>query len=59
MVIFRGLQEGTCQLHRLNRFLVCLVPKCEGVECMDDFRPIFVSNSIYLLIVKVPVIRLS
>ena len=40
-------------MDRLNRAYIILIPKVEGVERIGDFRPISLSNSIYLIIAKV------
>ena len=49
---------GRCNMDRLNRAYIILIPKVEGAERIGDFRPILVSNSIYLIIAKVLANRL-
>ena len=45
-------------MDQLNRAYIILLPKVEGVERIGDFRPISLSNSIYLIIAKVLANRL-
>ena len=42
-----------CNMDRLNRAYIVLIPKVQGAERIGDFRPISLSNSIYLIIAKV------
>ena len=42
-----------CNMDRLNRAYIVLIPKVQGAERIRDFRPISLSNSIYLIIAKV------
>ena len=49
---------GRCQMERLNKVFLVLIPKCPGGEQISDFRPIALSNSIYLIIIKVLANRL-
>ena len=44
---------GTCQMGRINRAYITLLPKVSGAERVGDFRPISLSNNIYLIIAKV------
>ena len=44
---------GWCQMERLNKVYLVLIPKVPGVEQIGDFCPIALSNSIYLIIAKV------
>ena len=52
---FKG---GRYQMESLNRVYLVLLPKTTGANQIDDFRPISVSNSIYLIIAKVLANRL-
>ena len=47
-----------CNMDRLNRAYIILLSKVEGTERIGDFRPISLSNSIYLIITKVLANRL-
>ena len=49
---------GRCNMDRLNRAYIILLSKVEGAERIGDFRPISLSNSIYLIIAKVLANRL-
>ena len=42
-----------CNMDQLNRAYKVLIPKVQGAERIRDFRPISLSNSIYLIIAKV------
>lgn len=50
--------RGVCNMDRLNRSYVVLIPKINGAAEVRDFRPISLSNSIYLIIAKVLANRL-
>lgn len=39
--------------HLLNHMLITLIPKCDCLEALDQFRPISVGNSIYKAIAKI------
>ena len=43
---------GMCNMDRLNKGLLVLIPKCQAAEQVGDFRPIALSNSLYLIIAK-------
>ena len=45
-------------MDRINRAYITLLPKTSGAERVGDFRPISLSNSIYLIIAKVLANRL-
>ena len=52
MQLMRELYAGQCQMERLNKVYIILLPKIPGVELIGDFRPIALSKSIYLIIAK-------
>ena len=49
---------GRCKMEWLNKVYLVLIPKTPGAEQIGDFRPIALSNSIYLIIAKVLATRL-
>ena len=49
---------GCCQMERFNKVYLVLIPMVPGAEKINDFRPIALSNSIYLTIAKVLANRL-
>ena len=49
---------GTSRMDRINRAFIILLPKTPRAERVGDFRPILLSNSIYLIITKVLADRL-
>ena len=53
MATIEDFWAGRCNMDRLNRAYIILIPKVEGAERIGDFRPISLSNSIYLIIAKV------
>ena len=58
MATIEDFLAGRCNMDRLNRAYIILIPKVEGAEQIGDFRPILLSNSIYLIIAKVLANRL-
>ena len=46
------------RMESLNKVYLVLLQKTPGAECIGDFRPISLSNSIYLIIAKVGANRL-
>ena len=59
--VLRTLDElctGNRRLERINKSYLFLLPKCLGAVRVRDFRPISLSNSIYLIILKVLANRL-
>ena len=53
MQLMDDIYAGQCQMERLNKVYIVLLPKVHGAEQIGDFRPIALSNSIYLIIAKV------
>ena len=53
MAILEEFRVGRCNLDRLNRAYIVLIPKVPGAEHVRDFHPISLSNSMYLIIAKV------
>ena len=58
MRVMGDFHAGRCQMERLNKVFLVLIPKNPGAEQIGDFRPIALSNSIYLIIAKVLANRL-
>ena len=58
MATIEDYRVGHCDMDRLNKAYIILLPKVEGAELIRDFRPISLSNSIYLIIAKVLANRL-
>ena len=44
---------GNCGMERINKSHLFLLLKHQGADRVDDFRPISLSNSIYLIIARV------
>ena len=53
MRVMGDFHAGQCQMERLNKVFLVLIPKNQGAEQIGDFQPIALSNSIYLIIAKV------
>ena len=53
MAMIEDFRVGRCNMDWLNKAYIILLPKVEGAELIGDFRPISLSNSIYLIISKV------
>ena len=53
MAVLDEFRGNRCHMARLNRAYLVLIPKTAGAEHIGDFRPISLSNSIYLIIAKV------
>ena len=47
------LYAGNRRIERINKSYLFLLPKCLGAVRVGDFHPVSLSNSIYLIIVKV------
>ena len=58
MALIEEFRAGRCNMDRLNKAYIILIPKVEGAELIGDFKPISLSNSIYLIIAKVLANRL-
>ena len=58
MHLMEDVYTGQCQMERLNKVYIVLLPKIPRAESIGDFRPIALSNSIYLIIAKVLANRL-
>ena len=56
--MIEDFRVGRCDMDRLNKAYIILLSKVEGAELIGDFRPISLSNSIYLIIAKVLANRL-
>ena len=56
--VMEDFHAGRCQKENLNKVYLILLPKTVGAESIGDFRPISLSNSIYLIIAKVLANRL-
>ena len=58
MALLEEFHAGTCPMGRINWAYIMLLPKIFGAERVGHFRPISLSNNIYLIIVKVLANRL-
>ena len=58
MQLMDDFYAGRCQMERLNKVHIVLLPKTPGAKMIGEFRPIALSNSIYLIIAKVLANRL-
>ena len=52
MALMEEFYAGTSRTDHINRAYITLLPKTLGAERVGDFRPISLSNSIYLIIAK-------
>ena len=57
--LFNDFYDGTLDLDGLNRALLVLIPKKEGVRTADGFRPISLQNCPMKLFSKVMVNRIK
>ncbi|XP_078429384.1 uncharacterized protein LOC144701450 [Wolffia australiana] len=48
------LRNPQTNMERINKSFLFLLPKRQGAENVGDYRPISLSNSIYLIVVKTP-----
>ena len=51
-VVCKAFQSGTIPAY-LNQTLLVMIPKCQGLECLGNYRPISFCNTIYKLITKI------
>ena len=58
MALMEEFYAGTARMCNINRAYIALLPKVHGAEQVGDFRPISLSNNIYLIIAKVLANRL-
>ena len=58
MAIVEEFRGNKCQIESLNRAYIVLISKTTGAKQIGDFKPISLSNSIYLIIAKVLANRL-
>ena len=58
MRLMGDFNAGCSQMEWLNKIYLVLIPKVPKAEQISDFRPIALSNSIYLIIAKVLANRL-
>ena len=58
MELMEEFHAGTSWMDRINRAFITLLPKTPEAERVGDFRPISLSNSIYLIITNVLANRL-
>uniref|UniRef100_A0A2N9I899 Reverse transcriptase domain-containing protein n=1 Tax=Fagus sylvatica TaxID=28930 RepID=A0A2N9I899_FAGSY len=47
-----------CMPEFLNQTLLTLIPKCPGADCLGNFRPISLCNTLYKVVTKIIVKRL-
>ena len=59
MATLEEFRVGRCQMDWLNKAYIVLIPKIQGAEQIGDFRPISLSNSLYLIFAKVLANRLK
>ena len=53
MLVMEEFLADGCLMESLNKVYLLLLPKTAGAECIGDFRPITLSNLIYLIVAKV------
>ena len=58
MAALEDFRASRCNMDRLNKAYIVLLPKVQGAEQIGDFHPISVSNSLYLIFAKVLANRL-
>ena len=58
MALMDEFHVGSARMDHINRAYIALLPKVQGAEQVGDFRPISLSNSLYLIISKVLANRL-
>ena len=50
--------DSGCMPEFLNQTLLTLIPKCPGADCLRNFRPISLCNTLYKVVTKIIVKRL-
>jgi hypothetical protein len=58
MEVIREFEKGNAGFDKINKSYLFLLPKTLGAEKFSDFRPISLSNSIYLVVSKILANRL-
>ena len=58
MAALEDFWVGWCQIDRLNKAYIVILPKAQRAEQIGDFCSIFLSNSLYLIFAKVLAHRL-
>ena len=58
MAMFEDLHHENMVMERINKSHIFLLPKRQGADRFEDFCPISLSNSIYLIIAKVQANRM-
>ena len=53
MAALEDFRTSRCQMDRLNKAYIVLLPKVQGAEQIGDFCPISLSSSLYLIFAKV------
>ena len=59
MAALEDFRAGRCHMDMLNRAYIVLLPKVQGADQICEFRPISLSNSLYLIFAKVLTNRLQ
>ena len=59
MAALEDFRASRCQIDRRNKAYIVLLPNVQGAEQVGDFRPIALSNSLYLIFAKVLANRLQ
>ena len=54
----KGIFEKGCVLSYLNETLISLIPKCQNLETLSNYRPISLCNSVYKNVLKILVARI-
>ena len=59
MVTLEELRSPQANMEKINKSYLFMLPKRQGAESINDYRPIALSNSIYLIMAKVLANRLK
>ena len=59
MAALEELRSPQANMERINKSYLFMLPKRQGAESVNDYRPISLSNSIYLIVAKVLANRLK